>query len=155
MPVNPYPQKELEDALFPRLVVEEDMVLKPYLDCCGRYWRECTCPKKGILTIAGGVNLDIGLTRIEGNFLTRQRLVKAIEAAQTFPWFAKLNFARQQVVADMIFNLGLKEFSLFRKMNEALAAGDFKTAAQEMLDSRWHKQVHGRAERLAKAMEDG
>lgn len=143
------------NQLFIRIMNDEGMRLKPYLDCCGHDWRYCTCETKGTLTVAAGVNLDIGLTSSEAEFLTRSRMDAAVASASTLPWFESLSEARQEVVVEMIFNLGLKDFSLFRKMNEALAAGDFKTAAQEMLDSRWHKQVHGRAERLAKAMEDG
>jgi lysozyme len=40
-------------------------------------------------------------------------------------------------------------------MLAALEQGDYETAAKEMLDSKWARQVGDRANRLAKMMEDG
>jgi len=40
-------------------------------------------------------------------------------------------------------------------MHEALKAQNYATAAAEMLDSRWAKQVKGRAKELAEQMRTG
>ena len=40
-------------------------------------------------------------------------------------------------------------------MLAALEAGDYKTAAKEMLDSVWARQVKSRAKKLAQIMETG
>ena len=40
-------------------------------------------------------------------------------------------------------------------MIKALEEGDYKRASQEMLDSRWARQVGQRAEDLARMMEEG
>ena len=60
----------------------------------------------------------------------------------------------KQIVANMMFNMGLTRLSKFKKHNAALISGDWKEAAVEGRDSRWHKQVTNRAERLMKRLED-
>lgn len=59
----------------------------------------------------------------------------------------------QQVVVNMMFNMGRPRLSQFKKFNAALEAGDWAEAAVEGRDSRWHKQVTNRAERLMVRLE--
>jgi len=56
---------------------------------------------------------------------------------------------------DMAFNMGVPRLCKFKKMWAAIYAGDYNTAAIEMLDSRWATQVGTRAIKLSKAMEEG
>jgi len=58
------------------------------------------------------------------------------------------------IIANMAFNLGLTRLVKFKKMFEALNAGDYKTAAEEGLDSKWAKQVYNRAKRLMNRLRD-
>jgi len=60
----------------------------------------------------------------------------------------------KQVVVNMMFNMGRPRLSQFKKVNVALEAGDWATAAVEGRDSRWHKQVTNRAERLMVRLEN-
>ena len=60
----------------------------------------------------------------------------------------------KQIVANMMFNMGLTRLSKFNKHNAALQCGDWKEAAIEGRDSRWYKQVTNRAERLMKRLEE-
>jgi len=50
--------------------------------------------------------------------------------------------------------MGRTRLSKFKKMNSALIDGDWATAAVEGRDSRWHKQVTNRAERLMVRLEN-
>ena len=59
----------------------------------------------------------------------------------------------RQIVANMMFNMGLTRLSKFKKHNAALQCGDWKEAAKEGRDSRWYKQVTNRAERLMTRLE--
>ena len=74
------------------------------------------------------------------------------EANESFPWFQRLSETRQDVVLCMIFNLGLKGFSEFKRMIAALERQDWGLAASEMLASRWSSQVGKRAVELAELM---
>jgi lysozyme len=58
----------------------------------------------------------------------------------------------QLVIANMMFNLGLPRFSRFKKMIRAIELGDWQSAADEMIDSKWYQQVTARARRLEAAM---
>lgn len=71
------------------------------------------------------------------------------------PWWRELSNIRQDVLANMSFNLGVGGLLAFHDMLSALQDGDFAQAAAEMLDSKWAAQVPGRAKRLAKQMHIG
>ena len=60
----------------------------------------------------------------------------------------------KQIIANMMFNMGLTRLSKFNRHNAALQCGDWKEAAKEGRDSRWYKQVTNRAERLMKRLEE-
>ena len=58
----------------------------------------------------------------------------------------------KQIVANMMFNLGRPRLSKFRKLCKAVADRDWQECAVQMEDSRWHKQVTNRANRLISRM---
>ena len=60
----------------------------------------------------------------------------------------------KQIIANMMFNMGLTRLSKFKNHNAALQSGNWKEAAKEGRDSRWYKQVTNRAERLMKRLEE-
>ncbi len=59
----------------------------------------------------------------------------------------------QEVLVNMMFNMGRTRLGGFKNFRKALEEGDWKTAAIEGRDSRWHKQVTNRAERLMERLE--
>ena len=60
----------------------------------------------------------------------------------------------QQILVNMMFNMGRTRLSKFKKMHEAILKGDWAEAAVEGRDSQWHKQVTNRAERLMVRLEN-
>jgi hypothetical protein len=52
----------------------------------------------------------------------------------------------------MMFNMGSTRMRKFLKFKVALSTHNWKEAAIEMEDSRWHKQVTNRANRLIERM---
>jgi len=67
--------------------------------------------------------------------------------------FAKFPGEVQEVLVNMMFNLGRTKLSKFRKMYRHLQNGDWGFAAMEGRDSLWYKQVTDRAERLMSRLE--
>ena len=59
----------------------------------------------------------------------------------------------QEILVNMLFNMGRPRLTKFKKMNSAIEASDWKTAAVEGRDSRWYNQVGARAERLMGRLE--
>ena len=66
--------------------------------------------------------------------------------------FADLPEETQLIIANMMFNLGYPRLSAFKGMKRGVDSRDWNTAADEMVDSRWYKQVTNRAERLVGRM---
>ena len=60
----------------------------------------------------------------------------------------------QQILVNMMFNMGRPRLSKFMKMNAALEGGLWKRAAAEGRDSLWYRQVRKRAERLMTRLEN-
>ena len=60
----------------------------------------------------------------------------------------------QEILVNMMFNMGRPRLSQFKKMTAALKKSDWKEAAKEGRDSRWYRQVTNRAERLMFRLEN-
>ena len=60
----------------------------------------------------------------------------------------------QQIIANMMFNLGRPRLSKFAGMKRGVDARDWDAAADEMVDSRWYRQVGARAKRLVNRMRE-
>ena len=58
----------------------------------------------------------------------------------------------QLIIANMMFNMGRTRLSKFKGMKRGVDDCDWQAAADEMVDSRWYRQVTNRAERLVKRM---
>ena len=69
-----------------------------------------------------------------------------------YPDFDELPEEVQQIIANMMFNMGRPRLSKFKGMKRGVDARDFMAAADEMVDSRWYTQVPNRARRLVERM---
>lgn len=130
----------------------------PYLDCCGKPWRDCQCVKKGKLTIGFGRNLDdVGISTLEGEVLLDHDLYTAeSHAGKAFDWFGACSELRQRAVVELVFNLGIVGFKGFRQTIAAIKAKQFKAASLHLLDSLWATQVgETRSSRIARYLRDG
>ena len=58
----------------------------------------------------------------------------------------------QQIIANMMFNLGRTRLSKFKGMKRGVDSYNWNQAADEMVDSRWYRQVTNRAQRLVSRM---
>ena len=58
----------------------------------------------------------------------------------------------QLIVANMMFNMGYTRLSKFKGMKRGVDARDWESAADEMVDSKWYRQVTRRADRLVVRM---
>jgi len=112
---------------------------------------------KGNLTIGVGRNLnDVGISLAEAKVLLLNDVANAIaQMEKAFPWSTGLDEVRHAALANMTFNMGVGRLSQFKNFLAAMAAGDWKTARNEMLDSLWAKQVGARAQRLAIQIDTG
>lgn len=140
-----------KQRLIDKLVRHEGIRLKAYLDCCGKYWRECTCFKKGFITIGIGRNLDgKGITKEEAYVLLDNDLYSCIDDLNlNVSWWESLDDSRQEVLIEMCFQLGIYGLLGFKEFLSQLRKGDYKRASEEMINSKWAKQTAGRAKELS------
>lgn len=106
---------------------------------------------EGVLTIGVGRNLeDVGVSYDEAMLMLDNDIKRVLKACwHEFPWFVDLTEDRQNVVASMVFNLGLEGFKKFKRMIAAIEKEDWVEAACQMIDSKWAAQVKTRAVELA------
>lgn len=132
-------------TLREELIRDEALRLKPYTDT------------KGKLTIGVGRNLtDRGLS-IDETMILLDNDIKgaATDLDRALPWWRGMSEARQHVLINMCFNMGINRLGGFIKALAAMEKGDYNTAADEMQDSDWFKDVGGRAIRLVSLMRNG
>lgn len=129
-------------SLRDQLIRDEDLKLKVYNDSLG------------IPTIGVGRNLrDKGISPYEADLLLNNDIVEhTIEVLKAIPWSGALDAVRFEVLVNMSFNMGTMGLLKFVKFLAALRVADYTTAAKEMLDSTWAKQVGARANRLSQQM---
>jgi len=131
--------------LAEQLTRHEGLRLKPYKDTVGK------------TTIGVGRNLDdVGITKDEALMLLKRDMqIARDELLFAFPAFNSMSDARLDVLVNMVFNMGITRFKKFKNTIAALVEHDYSLAADEMLDSRWARQVKGRAIELSEQMRTG
>ena len=96
-----------------------------------------------------------------GTPVSADRIIEAFEqdvetvlsdCAILYPDFDELPEEVQQIIANMMFNLGRPRLSAFKGMKAGVDSRDWNEAADQMVDSRWYRQVGARAERLVERM---
>jgi lysozyme len=111
----------------------------------------------GHLTIGYGRNLSgRGIDFDEAESMLQRDIDRASAAASKFPWFAALSEPRQNVVIELVFNMGPGAVLQFVETIRAIQRQDFVEAARHLRDSKWAFQVGAeRSGRLAKQLETG
>lgn len=130
----------------------------PYMDCCGKPWRQCICAKKGKLTVGYGRNLDdVGISELEAEALLDHDLYSAeSQATRALSWFPSLSEKRQRAITELIFNMGMGSFLGFRQMIAAIKAKQFTAASEHLVDSKWKNDVGPtRSDRIRRYLKDG
>ena len=112
------------------------------------------------VTIGVGRNIDpnqgLGLSEEEISFMLGNDIDRVEdELYANFKWVIHLTEARYDAMVNLCFNLGLPRLLKFKKALAAMQAGDYATAADEFLDSRWAKQVGQRAIEITDMIETG
>ena len=136
----------VREKLLDMLMLHVGLELKPY---------QCTADKT---TIGVGRNLqDVGITEDEAKYLLQNDIDRILKEVEHWSFLEKLNEPRQAVILDMVFNMGVTRFNAntWVKTFAAIQNEEWEKAANEMLDSKWAKQVGQRAIRLSQMMRKG
>ena len=140
------------DALRKQLEIDEGIKHDIYLDHLG-------LPTFGIGHLITDADPESG--QEVGTAISDERVRQAFEADvvsviedcnKLYNDFDELPEEVQQIIANMMFNMGRTRLSKFRGMKRGVDARDWNAAADEMVDSRWYRQVTNRADRLVQRM---
>ena len=138
-------------ALRKQLEIDEGIKHEIYLDHLG-------LPTFGINLIIEG-DLEYGME--VGTEITDDRVIQAFESdletvisdcESLYEDFDDLPEECQQIIANMMFNMGYPRLSKFKGMKAGVDAEIGIGNADEMVDSRWYRQVTNRADRLVERM---
>ena len=140
-----------DKLLIEELRRDEGVRYAPYIDSVG------------VKTVGVGHNLEAHplelsypLTDEQVDKILADDLVRVFSGLdRKIGWWRNLSYARQRVLANMAFNLGVDGLLSFRRMILAVDRGNYDQAAREMLNSKWTAQVFAREIRLAKMMKEG
>lgn len=101
-------------------------------------------------------HLAVSLSQAGAEILVNEEADKLErELARELDFWPVLNDARQNVLCEMAFNLGLPGLLAFKQTLFAIRSGQYDIAADRMLQSRWATQVGKRAQTLAQQMRTG
>lgn len=149
------------EKLIAELRRDEGERLIAYLDSLG-YWTigvgHLIDPRKGADPAPFGTDLRRGgtITKMQSAQLLASDVdANAAELDKRLPWWRSLSDARQRVLLNMAFNLGVDGLLGFKNTLAMVKAADYASAARGMLASKWADQVHDRANRLAEMMVTG
>ena len=115
---------------------------------------KCTSDK---WTIGVGRNLeDVGVSDDEIDYLLQNDITRTENLLDEYMgWWSDLDNIRQEALINFVFNVGIGTAMKFKKAMAALEAHDYDTAAIEMMDSNWAKQVGSRAEEVTQMIKTG
>lgn len=99
--------------------------------------------------LSGGLDEEVIQLQLELD------IKRAYEEAKTYPWFDGLNDARENVIVNIIFNMGKARFDKFVNTQLAISKGDIEGAAQGLEKSLWYRQVGRRGVELVKQWRTG
>lgn len=137
------------ERLTTQLRRDEGEVLHAYQDHLG-YW-----------TIGIGRLIDRrkggGISPAESAMLLANDIARVMaDVRRRLPWFDRLDPARQGVLLNMAFQMGVDGLLGFRNTLAMIERGDYDGAATGMLNSLWgREQTPARATRLAVQMRTG
>lgn len=97
------------------------------------------------------------ITMTQAETLLQEDLEQAEYAVdkQFAAWIDCLSDVRQEVLVEMVFQLGMGGLMGFHKMLMSLSAGDYAGAAAQMIMSEWHAETPARCEELADIISTG
>ncbi|UJQ44022.1 lysozyme [Klebsiella phage vB_KpnS-Carvaje] len=136
---------------------EEGYKEKPYID------------SRGYPTVAGGIligpkgaslsNYTFTVPREVGDVWKQSIIRQKTSEIKNYPdilsALKQCNDARTDIIMSMAYQMGVAGLAGFKNTLKMISTGDFKGAANGMMNSAWAKQTPNRAKRHAQVMSDG
>ncbi len=88
-----------------------------------------------------GEDFSKGITDQQADEMFNKDFANAVQVARTTPGYNLADQKRKQAMVDLAYNMGPNWHKSWPKFSAAAANGDWKTAAKELQNSKWYKQV--------------
>jgi len=145
------------DQLRKELAEDEGCKYEIYLDHLGYptfgigHLIRVTDPEYKTLSLDTYVGIKVSETRVNEAFETDIEQVLN-DCTRLYDDFYLLPEEVQLIIANMMFNLGYPRLEKFKDMYFNISTRNWQGAANEMVNSKWYRQVTNRAERLVQRM---
>lgn len=136
------------EKLRAELIRDEGLRLTAYRDTLGN-------PTIGVGHLIGrgesftAISQSFAMELLDADIQTAQRRLNNI-----YPAWRELDDVRQRAMLNLAFNLGYR-LADFTRFLHAAKSGDWEKAADELMKSRWYKQVKLRGPRVVHAIRTG
>lgn len=124
------------------------MIDSKLLDCLYEhegYRRSAYQDSEGYWTVGIGFCVDeslgLGLSIDECMLILNMRLKSLKRRLNTYSWFVSQDEIRQAVLMELAYNMGIGGLKTFKKCLAAVEKKDYVRAGDELLDSKWARQV--------------
>lgn len=147
-------QVQSRAALVKELLHHEGLRLAVYDDATGK-------PIEAGDTLIGNPTIGVGRLLTAARGITEAEAFVLLDADiaeverqldHHIAWWRDLDATRQRAMLSWAFNVGVGGVMQFKQALAAIRSGDWEEAHDQMLDSRWARQVPRRAEDLAEVM---
>jgi len=142
---------KITDELKERIIRHEGIRFSPYLDSVGQRTigiGHAITSNEDTLYVP-----DCEISEDEVNYIFEKDLHQSIESATDLIGDLVLPQVVQEVIVEMVFQLGKSGVSKFKLMWKALKERDFLEAGYQMRDSKWYRQTPSRCDELASLVE--
>ena len=138
------------DRLIESIINNEGFRVRPYLDSLGVETVGIGFNVKYLNFERYGLNKDnLYIPYKKALEILHDKIDDLIVTYENLPWFIELPGEIKEVLIEVAYNIGIIKLYGFKKMMKYIKKGDWNKAADEMLDSKWAKQVGKRAVKLS------
>ena len=141
---NPYSDVGDVDALKTMIKQHEGNRLEVYKDTLG-----LDTVGYGHL-VKPGEDYSAGITQQQADELFDKDFDHHYQAATKTPGWDLASPKQRRAMVDLTYNMGGNWHKKFPKFSAAAAAGDWRTAANELRNSKWYKQVKSRGQTVTR-----
>jgi len=151
------PDFTIIDALERDLRVDEGERPYVYDDATGKPITKGTTvvgyPTIGVGRVINNMN---GVSKDEISLMLTNDCTRVLQwCISSLAWFPKLSDVRKRAVANMVFQLGIRNFLGFRFFLECMARHDYERAYDHGKDSDWYRKTPRRAEKCLERIKSG
>ena len=105
--------------------------------------------------VLDGEDFSAGITDQQADEMFDKDFESHLKGARQTPGYNLADQMRKRAMVDLAYNMGISWHKKFPKFSKAATAGDWETAADELVNSEWYGQVGKRAPTIVNMIRTG